>query len=86
MARDSGAVTYCPCGAALDDNGLCSAPSCFASVPDTHLGNPAWPLGTSLCGRARGRGGERLHFVTARPTGKKCASLVSRRRKRNRHA
>ena len=85
MGTNSGAVCHCVCGAAFDDTGRCSAYPCYAFVPETHLRNPAWPLGMSLCGRSSGRGGERLQFVSARPTCPKCGRMMSRARKRNRH-
>ena len=67
MGTDSGAVCHCVCGAAFDDTGRCSAYPCYASVPETHLRNPAWPLGMSLCGRSSGRGGRTSPFRQRSP-------------------
>ena len=78
MSTDVGALSHCVCGAALDDNGKCSSSTCYVSVPETHLRNPVWPLGTSLCGRATGE------FVSSRPTCRKCGRMVSRARPRKR--
>ena len=84
MVTDSGAVIHCECGAAFEDTGICSAYPCEASVPDTHLRNPVWPHGMSLCGRIIGRWGVRLQFVTARTTCRKCGRILGRDRQRNR--
>ena len=58
MLEDSSAVHHCACGAALNDADTCSASTCYVSAPDTHLRNPTWSSGVSLCGRSSGRGGE----------------------------